>query len=90
MPENLNDKYQVFLQAAQVINQQAALQQRAEQEDARLRLKEQYQNELFESKAAALKAKEEQFNATMALKQAQQQVAEMNAQTNRDLSLIHI
>src|SRR5687767_1382747 len=82
VPESLNSLSEVFLQAAQVINQQAALRQRAEQEDARLRLKEQYQNELFESKAAALKAREDEFNATMKLKTAQQQISKMNAEAN--------
>lgn len=84
MPQNFVPSFvEVWMQAAQVINQQNALRQRAEAEDERLRLKEQYQNELFDSRAKKLEAEEKKFEAEMALKQTQTAIKEMNAQTYR-------
>jgi hypothetical protein len=82
MPENLSDKYQVFLQAAQVINQQNALRIKTEQEDERLRLREQYQNELFESKKAQLDAERKEFEANQKLAQAKLAVSQENAKAS--------
>lgn len=73
---------QVLLQAAQVINAQNALQQKAEQEEERLRLREAYQTELAESRNKLLETREKEFEASMALKQANLQIAKINSEAN--------
>lgn len=83
MPQNFVPSFvEVWMQAAQVINQQNALRQKAEQEEERLALREQQLNQTAQLKQAALDAREKEFEANMKLKTAQQQISQMNAQAN--------